>query len=107
MRTCVQRVAPVFNRCIIFAVGPRALHGFPDPIQCPAGVSRKCLALYYFTAEKPAPRFRHVRHYARPGDGVRHLWVAADNLLLRAHVSSLMPLGVDDAGVNRVQRLFT
>jgi hypothetical protein len=104
MRRCVRRIAPVFNRCIIFAVGPQSLHGFPDPVRSHESVARKCLALYYFTAEATAPRFAHVRHYARPGEGLRHLWVAADNLLLRAHESILKPLGVDDALVNRLYR---
>lgn len=106
MRACAQRVAPRFNRCVIFAVGPTALHGFPEPLHCPAGAARKCLALYYFTAEETLPQFHPVRHYARPGDGLRHLWVAADNLLLRAHESILKPLGIDDAAVNRLYRLL-
>lgn len=106
MRSCVRRIPPLFNRCVIFAVGRQNLHGFPDPIRSPAGMSRKCLALYYFTAEVNAPAFDHVRHYARPGDGIRRLWVAADNLLLRSHESILKPLGVDDAAVNRLYRWF-
>lgn len=106
MRACRKRISPLFNRCVIFSVGAQDLHGFPEPLACPAGTSRKCLALYYFTAAATPPPFRHVRHYARPGEGLRHLWVAADNLLLRGHESLLKPLGIGDSAINRLYKLF-
>ena len=46
----VRRVAPLFNRCVIFNTERDSFHGHPDPLNTPAGVSRKSIALYYYTA---------------------------------------------------------
>lgn len=43
------RVAPQFNRMLVFET-PGAWHGHPQPVACPPGHSRKCLAFYYFTS---------------------------------------------------------
>jgi Rps23 Pro-64 3,4-dihydroxylase Tpa1-like proline 4-hydroxylase len=51
---CVQRIAPVFNRSVIFDTSNFSYHGHPRPLQCPAERSRKSLALYYYTVEAPA-----------------------------------------------------
>jgi Rps23 Pro-64 3,4-dihydroxylase Tpa1-like proline 4-hydroxylase len=51
MRTCVQRIAPRFNRCVVFNTDDFAYHGHPEPLQCPAGMTRKSLALYYYSSD--------------------------------------------------------
>lgn len=53
MKNCVQRVLPVFNRCVIFTTTSDSWHGNPVPLACPEGMSRKSIALYYYTAEAP------------------------------------------------------
>ena len=35
MQRCVQRIAPIFNRAVIFRTSPDSFHGHPDPITCP------------------------------------------------------------------------
>jgi len=50
---CEVRLAPTFNRCVIFHTTPDAYHGHPDPLRCPEGRSRNSLALYYFTNGRP------------------------------------------------------
>jgi hypothetical protein len=50
MKNRVQCIDPVFNRCVIFNTDERSFHGHPDPLNCPTGVSRKSIALYYYTA---------------------------------------------------------
>jgi hypothetical protein len=54
MTRCEARVAPLFNRVMIFSTTDFTYHGHPDPLQCPEGVTRKSLALYYFTNGRPA-----------------------------------------------------
>ena len=54
MTSCVVRIAPLFNRLVVFATTDFAYHGHPDALTCPAGVTRKSLALYYYTNGRPA-----------------------------------------------------
>jgi len=53
-KNCVQRIAPHFNRAVIFDTSNFSYHGHPRPLQCPEERSRKSLALYYYTVEAPA-----------------------------------------------------
>ena len=50
----VAFVEPVFNRCVIFETNEVSFHGHPKPLNTPQGVSRKSLATYYYTKERPA-----------------------------------------------------
>lgn len=51
MSGCVQKVLPIFNRCVIFNTDSYSYHGHPDPLACPEGNSRKSLAFYYYTTD--------------------------------------------------------
>ncbi|MCU1459032.1 MAG: hypothetical protein JWL73_3124 [Actinomycetia bacterium] len=48
-REKVVSIPPVFNRVVVFNTTGQALHGHPEPVQCPEGMSRKVLSAYYFT----------------------------------------------------------
>ncbi len=52
MKDKVHSIAPVYNRCVIFNTDADSFHGHPDPLMTPEGVTRKSLALYYYTASK-------------------------------------------------------
>lgn len=49
MQTCVQRILPIFNRCVIFSTSDTSYHGHPVPLSAPPGKTRKSIALYYYT----------------------------------------------------------
>ena len=53
MTGCVRKVAPVFGQSVVFATTDWSFHGHPDPMRCPPGVTRKSLALYYYTVGRP------------------------------------------------------
>jgi hypothetical protein len=53
-RQRVKSIAPVFNRVVIFDTSNCSYHGHPHPLMCPPDRSRKSIALYYYTAERPA-----------------------------------------------------
>ena len=54
MKQCVKRVLPQFNTLAMFTTTTHSYHGHPDPLECPDGLSRKSLALYYYTNGRPA-----------------------------------------------------
>ena len=54
MTRCEAKVLPVFNRVVIFGTTDFTFHGHPEPLQCPEGMTRKSLALYYFSNGRPA-----------------------------------------------------
>ena len=58
---CGSRIAPVFNRTVVFNTTDHSFHGHPDPVRCPAGESRKSIAMYYFTTGRPEAE-RSERH---------------------------------------------
>lgn len=54
MTRCEAKIAPLFNRLMVFGTTDFTYHGHPDPLQCPAGMARRSLALYYFSNGRPA-----------------------------------------------------
>ena len=52
MKQCVQAVAPIMNRCVVFNTDADSYHGHPDALGTPADVKRRSIALYYYTASK-------------------------------------------------------
>jgi hypothetical protein len=62
-----ERIAPLFNRCVIFETTEKSWHGF-DRILLPpehVGMSRKSVALYFYSASRPAEEIagKHTTHY--------------------------------------------
>ena len=53
IKTREQRILPSFNRCVIFSTSPISYHGHPDPLNCPEGITRNSIALYYFSKGRP------------------------------------------------------
>lgn len=54
LSACVHRIDPIFNRCVIFNTTKNSPHGHPVPLSVPNGVTRKSIALYYYSRE-PSP----------------------------------------------------
>lgn len=53
MRRCVQRIAPVAGRCVIFRTTSTSFHGHPHPLTCPPDRVRRSVALYYYSNGRP------------------------------------------------------
>lgn len=96
MKNMVKRVAPLWNRCVIFNTDADSYHGHPDPLTTPEGVLRRSVALYYYTASKTIydeiPN-RSTMYAARPGDdlGVRR---EAAKLRRQQHLAEWVPPAV-------------
>jgi hypothetical protein len=72
MKGCVKKIAPVFNRCVIFSTTDDAYHGHPDTLECPEGTTRKSLALYYYSNGRPEEEgaAKHTTLFRRTPDEV-------------------------------------
>jgi hypothetical protein len=51
--TCVQSYLPRIGRLVVFSTSEKSNHGHPEPLQCPLGVTRKSIALYYYSNGRP------------------------------------------------------
>lgn len=49
----VKSILPTFNTMVVFNTNSDSFHGHPIPLNTPNGITRKSLALYYYTKEKP------------------------------------------------------
>jgi len=54
MTECTVKILPIFNRLVVFGTTSFTYHGHPNPLQCPEDVTRKSMALYYFSNGRPA-----------------------------------------------------
>lgn len=96
MTRCEARILPIFNRCVLFSTTDFSFHGHPDPLTCPEGMTRKSIALYYYSNGRPdeeisgdhSTLFRH-----RPGETYRPPTGAP--LVKRALKKILPPIAVD------------
>ncbi len=105
MKACVQKVSPIFNRCVIFNTDEDSYHGLPEPILCPKEMTRKSIALYYFTEEsKPIKRATNYR--ARPGDGAKSILIYLDKKLIALYSSLKGILGINDDFASKVLNFF-
>jgi hypothetical protein len=103
MKQCAVKYPPLLNHAVIFSTTDESIHGYPDPLTCPAELTRKSIALYYYTIEPAAdvaPRSTNYR--ARPGDGARAALIWLDNQLLAAYSKLKRALGLSDEFASRV-----
>ena len=49
----LDKIAPTFNRCVIFETNEVSYHGHPKPLNTPPDINRKSLAIYYYSQERP------------------------------------------------------
>src|SRR5262249_34806488 len=71
MTRCVSRIAPLFNRLVVFTTTDFSYHGHPNVLECPEGMTRKSLALFYYTNGRPADEVSDLHwtlFQARPGE---------------------------------------
>lgn len=74
MKECAKKILPVFNRLVIFSTTDFSYHGHPEPLTCPENLTRKSLALYYYSNGRPAEELNGENHStvfkARPGENI-------------------------------------
>ena len=50
MSSCTKSLMPIRNRCVIFNTNKTSFHGHPKPLSCPASISRRSVAIYYYSS---------------------------------------------------------
>ena len=69
------KILPLFNRVAIFSTSEDSFHGHPDPLACPPGMTRKSLALYYYTSPATEDQAKAAAHstlfFNRPGEEMK------------------------------------
>jgi hypothetical protein len=71
MRRCEVKIAPLFNRCVVFSTTRTSFHGHPEPLRCPEGRTRKSVACYYYSRADLVTSLRGAHStlfQPRPGD---------------------------------------
>ena len=75
VKVCHHSLEPILNRCVIFETSEISFHGV-EPVTCPAGMTRKSFAGYYYTVEAPAGwdgTVHSTLFRARPNEQVKGL----------------------------------
>lgn len=106
MQTCEAKISPDFNRVVVFSTDQKSFHGFPDAMECPEGMTRKSIALYYFTEEDKPLRLRTTDYRARPGSGIKALWIWLDVKALYIYGWIKRTFGIDDKLVSKILGMF-
>lgn len=73
MKNKMHSILPVFNKCVIFNTDATSYHGHPDPLNTPENITRKSIALYYYTASKSVydeTSDHSTMYVSRPGDNI-------------------------------------
>ena len=107
MKACVQKIPPIFNRCVVFNTDEDSYHGLPDPIRCPEDMTRKSIALYYFTQEESLPRRRSTNYRARPEDGFKAIAIWLDKKAVEVYSGIKSSLGLSDDFASKILHFFS
>jgi hypothetical protein len=101
MERCVVKYPPLLNHVLIFDI-ERCLHGFPEPLECPEGESRRSLALYYYSLDGClAPS--STRYRARPGDGMgKSALIWLDRMAVECYSRAKARFGFSDEIASKV-----
>jgi len=86
----VQMIAPLGNRLVVFETTETSWHGHPDPLNPPIGITRKSIATYYYSLDRPAEEIapeHNTVFKTRPGEKFavtpREMLSKAKRLLIR------------------------
>ena len=106
MKKCEQKISPIFNRCVLFNTDEDSFHGLPETINCPEEMTRKSIALYYFTEEEKTPAKYATNYQARPGDGIKSIFIWLDKKVIALYNEIKGVLGINDDFVSKVLNFF-
>ena len=99
----IQKIQPLFNRCVIFNTCEGSYHGHPTPLSCPASVQRRSLALYYFRDEGQTQPLSPTNYTARPEDSwLKARLISADRKALGLYTMLKRYCGLKDGVIQKI-----
>jgi Rps23 Pro-64 3,4-dihydroxylase Tpa1-like proline 4-hydroxylase len=101
-----KEIAPLFNRCVIFNTDVDSFHGHPEPLTTPADITRKSIALYYYTAlpiANDTGESRHTNYVARPNDSAKNI-ADAKKLAKKRDKRAKKMFGQNDNWFNKISQ---
>ena len=102
MKSCVKKVAPEFNRCVVFSTDATSFHGHPDPVAHPQGIPRRSIALYYYTATWDGTARSYTTQFKkRPESGDAVDWAVRRSEIMNDFVPPVLA-----RNIRRVMRRF-
>jgi Rps23 Pro-64 3,4-dihydroxylase Tpa1-like proline 4-hydroxylase len=97
LSSCGARLPPTFNTAVLFRTSDISYHGIPHPIQCPQGMFRRLLTVFYVSPSRPGIQERRKASFiplpgTTPSEGLLKLYEIRKTRLLTADdVSSALP----------------
>ena len=68
MQKCVKNIIPIFNRMVVFSTTDFSYHGNPNKVKVESNLSRKSIALYYYSNGRPSSERTALNNFRkRPG----------------------------------------
>lgn len=102
-----NKIAPLYNRCVIQTIEDGYVHGLPETINFPEGDCRKALVLWYYIEEKEEIPLKVTKYYSRPVDSfIKKAIIHSENILLHFHYVFKRILGTDDGLYIKIQKFF-
>ena len=87
MASCVKAISPEFGRCVVFSTNDTSYHGHPAPVNHPAGLSRRSIALYYYTATwTDESRSKTTQFKTRPGTKDATDWMVRRDEMIQEYL---------------------
>jgi 2OG-Fe(II) oxygenase superfamily len=107
MVRCGAKYPPLLNSALVFTTNEISLHGFPDPLTCPEGESRKSLAFYYYTVEENLVP-HSTDYFGRPQDGsAKKVMIWLDKKVLDIYSRAKARFGFSDEFASKVLGLLS
>lgn len=104
MRRRAAHYFPYLNHAVIFNTDSASFHGFPEPICCPNHLSRRSLALYYYTSNlQIRPVVRSTTYRPRPADGwLKSLLIYFDTYAVNLYSKAKRRFGFSDRTASKL-----
>ena len=109
MKECVTKIPPIFNHAAVFNTDETSFHGYPDAINFPPDITRKSLALYYYTVEtNPNYVAKSTNYQSRPGESLKSSFLIwADKKMVHYYSVLKKTLGISDSFAGKLLGFFS